>query len=180
MKHRYFNILFSLIVLSIFSLIDLGEPYTYIGISIGMLFMLFFPFVDSAWQKPDLSLNKVTFSVYLVFLLILILVVFNLQKWQLIVSSLLFAALPEEWFFRSYLLLRINQLLNKPWLANILTSIVFSLLHLPTQGWFGLSVFFPSLVFGWFYQKTNNLLLVIGLHALSNAAFYIYLKDLMN
>jgi len=174
MKHNYFNILFSLFILSLFSLFSVEGLFAYIGI----LLMLFLPFLDSEWQIQDLSLSKISISVCLVFILILILLVLNLEKWQLIISSLLLAALPEEWFFRGYLLVRIKQILKSPWQANALTSLAFSLLHLPTQGWLGISVFFPSLVFGWFYQKTNNLLLVIGIHALSNTLFFVYLKKI--
>jgi len=156
-------------------LLNALATYTYIGI----LFMLFFPFIDSKWQKPELSLNKITFSVQIVFILVLITFLLNPEKWQLIVSSLLFAALPEEWFFRGYLLVRINQVIKNPLHTNILTSIIFSLLHLPTQGLFGISVFFPSLVFGWLYLKTNNIFLVISVHALSNILFFLYFKNVM-
>jgi len=175
MEHNYFYILFSLLILSIFSLFEVEGPYTYTIV----LLMLFFPFVDSKWKKPDLSLRKISISVCLVYILIIILLVLNLEKWQLIISSLLLAALPEEWFFRGYFLVRIKQILKSSWQANTLTSLAFSLLHLPTQGWFGLSVFFPSLLFGWLYLKTNNLFLVIGIHALSNTIFLLYLNNLI-
>jgi membrane protease YdiL (CAAX protease family) len=175
MKYNYFTLLLAVTALTIFSFLNTAPPYAYIGI----LLMLFFPFFDSAWQKPELSLSKISASVGLVCICLFMLLILKPESWPLIISSLLFAALPEEWFFRGYLMVRIKQILNSPWQANILTSIIFSLFHLPTQGWFGLSVFLPSLVFGWLYQKTNNMVLIIGVHALSNILFIIYLTDLL-
>jgi len=130
----------------------------------------------------------------------IILITLNPDYTVAAISTLLLTALPEEWFFRAYFMTRLENYImesfcrkdtppstqffnhfhrNYPGLsANILTSTLFALLHTPTQGWFGLTVFFPSLFYGWVYQKTKNLLLVILLHALSNIVFFIYLSDL--
>jgi len=134
------------------------------------------------------------------FLTSIMLIALNSDYTQAAISTLLLTALPEEWFFRAYFMTRLeryivqgffskNATASSPFLndlhkkysglsANILTSSLFALLHTPTQGWFGLTIFFPSLFYGWVYQKTRNLLLVILLHALSNIVFFIYLSDL--
>ena len=118
----------------------------------------------------------------------LALIWFNPQHISTAAMILLFTALPEEWFFRAYVLTRVEQLLADPsptsphktlWLANITTSIFFTLIHLPTQGITGLLVLLPSLLFGWLYQVYRNILLVIFLHALSNLIFIIYIRDML-
>ena len=93
--------------------------------------------------------------------------------------SLLLIAFPEEWFFRAYFMVRITNNGLRAYQSNILTSLLFTSLHIPTQGWWGISVFFPSLVYGYTYQKTHDLILLILLHALSNILFAIYLKDIL-
>lgn len=172
--------------------------------------MLFLPLLDKSWALPALSINKPKLISWGVLTLSgLALITLYPDKAIAAVSTLVFAAVPEEWFFRAYFL---HQLQNTPskllgfvphpnrqdyvgWgeqsdaqqiikerftffssnlFANILTSGLFALLHTPTQGWFGLLVFFPSLIYGWFYQRTKDLVLVILLHALSNIAFFIF------
>jgi len=40
----------------------------------------------------------------------------------------------------------------------------------------GLSVLGPSLVYGWLYQRTRDLPLIVLLHALSNLVFVMFLS----
>lgn len=56
--------------------------------------------------------------------------------------------------------------------ANVLTSLLFAGMHLLNQPpvW-ALLVFFPSLVFGYFKDRHNNLLAPILLHGFYNAGF---------
>ena len=86
----------------------------------------------------------------------------------------LVAALPEEWFFRAYL----QKCLGNNVAAVLLVSLMFSLMHYIThrsvETWL---VFIPSIFFGWIYKKTDDLILVVILHALSNLVFYIYLES---
>jgi len=153
-------------------------------------------------EKKWLNPHTKPFLLASLFITGLIIITVNPDYRWFALTSLLLTALPEEWFFRAYFMTRIegffrqdtppasqvfNALLFKdvhkkyPNLsANILTSSLFALLHTPTQGWFGLMVFFPSLFYGWAYQKTRNLLLVILLHALSNIVFVIYISDLIH
>ena len=88
---------------------------------------------------------------------------------SLFVSTLFFAALPEEWFFRGYFMPRIGS----GWPANLLASLLFALLHGVTHDWITATlVFWPSLFYGWLYQRTHDLPLLVLAHALSNQ-FYM-------
>lgn len=59
--------------------------------------------------------------------------------------------------------------------ANVLTSLVFAGMHLFSQDlvWACL-IFFPSLVFGYFYDRYGRLLPSIVLHAFYNSGFFIF------
>lgn len=162
--------------------------------------IIWFPYTHSL-HKSSLNIRHKlihprTISYSVIFSIILFLIVLHPNFINTIILTLLFTALPEEWFFRGYLLKNINELLcrftptthslhktafynNFSLSSNIITSILFSLLHVPTQGIFGLSTFLPSLMFGLVYQKTHDLALVIILHTLSNTLFYIYIVDLI-
>lgn len=89
-------------------------------------------------------------------------------------ATLLTAALPEEWFFRAYFLTSIGTGLP----ANALTSLIFSLIHgLGRDALTGILVFLPSLFYGWLYQRTRDLPLLVLVHALSNLVFVMFLAD---
>ena len=91
-------------------------------------------------------------------------------------TTLLLAALPEEWFFRAYFMTRLGGDLR----ANLVTSVVFSLLHGLTWGWVtALLVFIPSLFYGWLYQKTRDLVLLVIVHTLSNLVYVMFLRELL-
>ncbi len=60
-------------------------------------------------------------------------------------------------------------------LANVLTSILFAAMHLINQApLFAASVFFPSLIFGWAWERHQTLLSPMLLHVFYNAGF-VYL-----
>lgn len=149
--------------------------------------MLFLPFLDRAWQMSGLKIRGFRVTVWLLLLLTgLMITGFNPDYSTAALYALCFAALPEEWFFRGYFMGRVEQFISRQgdnsWLnpaikANILTSLFFTLLHLPIQGSSGLLVFIPSLFYGWLYQKYRDIMLVILLHALSNIIFVIYLRE---
>lgn len=151
--------------------------------------MLFLPLLDKTWSLPEISFNKTKLISWgLITASGLLLVAINPHYATAAVSTLVFSALPEEWFFRAYLMTQLAAILwvyrayipiSPMHMANISTSIFFALLHLPTQGWFGLSVFFPALFFGWVYQKSNDIVLLILIHALSNIIFFMYIENLI-
>lgn len=155
--------------------------------------MLFLPLLDKNWVFPKLRTTPLNLKNWgLVTTAILILLATNLSHILPAMNTMLLAALPEEWFFRAYFLQQLTKVkmswvflkhkqINQPFhpfLSNILTSTFFSLLHIPTQGWFALSIILPSLFYGWVYQKTQDLLLIILLHTLSNIIFFIYISQI--
>lgn len=58
--------------------------------------------------------------------------------------------------------------------ANILTSFVFTLIHVVRRaGVLSVAVFIPSLVFGHFRERYGNLYVPIALHIFYNAGFVL-------
>lgn len=164
--------------------------------------MLFLPLLDRQWllSKTSYYPDKRLFRSLALLSGTILLVIYPDYLWP-VINNILLSALPEEWFFRAYLMLQIEKMLINsdtflskdkkalskkikfsPYLAsphtssNIITSLLFSLLHTPSQGWIGLSIFFPSLLFGWLYQKHHDLFLIIVIHALSNEIFFVFLQ----
>jgi membrane protease YdiL (CAAX protease family) len=94
-----------------------------------------------------------------------------------ILIQLLLVALPEEFFYRGYLQKRLEEIYPKRWsfgpfhlsVSNLTTSALFALAHFvvgfdPRR----LSVFFPSLMFGWLRDRTGGLAAPIVYHAACN------------
>lgn len=141
--------------------------------------MLFFPLLDRHWRLPDFPHHPQNIAAWLGLLLAtLALLWWQPRHIEYALTTLLTAALPEEWFFRAYFLRRIEEAHCKHlWCANIVTSLVFCGLHGLTRGWgVGLSVFVPSLFYGWLYQRTRDVPLLVLVHALSNLLFVIFLS----
>lgn len=93
----------------------------------------------------------------------------------LLLSVTLIAALPalfEELFFRGGLQGFLTRWVKKPWVAILLTSIIFSAIHL---SWYG---FFPrvmlGVVLGVVYYATGNLWYCILMHFVNNAVAVVY------
>lgn len=78
------------------------------------------------------------------------------------------ASLPEEFFFRGFL----QDLTGRNYKAVLLVSLLFSIAHLPKavflNDWISLLSFFPSIVMGWLYMKTDNILPGTLFHLLAN------------
>ncbi len=139
--------------------------------------LLFLPFFDTKWRPPTLPRQRNNLLVWAGLLLLGAAIV----AWQprylgAALTALLVAALPEEWFFRAYFMDR----LGKGWGANVLTSLLFALLHGLTRGWLtALLVLAPSLIYGWLYQRTRDLPLLALLHALSNLIYLVFLAKIL-
>ncbi len=87
-------------------------------------------------------------------------------------STLVTAALPEEWFFRAYFMTRVGS--GFP--ANLIASVLFCILHGLARGWpIAALVFVPSLFYGWLYQRTRDVPLLVLVHALSNIVFMMFI-----
>lgn len=151
---------------------DTGSKYLFV-------LLLFIPFLDLHWSLPRLIL-KTRRDLILVFACLLIaglLLILDPDYIIYFVTGTIFTALPEEWFFRGYLLRRAGMGFR----GNIIVSLGFSILHGISQNIItAFLVFLPSLGYGWVYQKTNNIYLVILLHSISNLIFLLYLREWLN
>lgn len=147
-----------------------GQAYVLTGL------MLFLPLLDRRWKVPAVDARAINVVIWTV----LVITMGGLLAWQprylnFAVSTLLFAALPEEWFFRAYFMTR----LGTGWRANVMTSLLFALLHgLVWGAETAVLVLAPSLLFGWLYQRSRDLVLLVLVHALSNLIFILFLADL--
>jgi membrane protease YdiL (CAAX protease family) len=76
----------------------------------------------------------------------------------LIIYQLFSISFPEEFFFRGFL----QDSLGRNYKSVLLISLLFALAHVPRafflNDWISLLSFFPSLVMGWLYMKTDNIL----------------------
>ena len=121
------------------------------------IFILLSPllFVSLRWRDPWI----------ITFLLIPLLIPLGFSSRELL--KLTFSAFSEELFFRAYLMQRFS---------NLWTSFMFALAHLALyKNPSSLLTFFPSLVFGYAYAKTQSLWLVSFLHLLSNVFYWRFL-----
>lgn len=142
--------------------------------------LLLCPLLDRHWQLPLILHSSQNYTRWLAFLLTAIaLLLWQPQFLEYALSTLLTAAIPEEWFFRAYFMSRIEKTRwGHSWKANIITSILFCGLHTLTRGWpVGLSVLGPSLFYGWLYQQTRDFPLLVLVHALSNLIFVMFLNQ---
>jgi len=139
--------------------------------------MLFGPLCDPHWEHPPWR-NRGTpwwWSAALGMGAVAIVVVRGTNA-DFALSSVFTVALPEEWFFRGYFMERIG----RGWKANAVASLVFAILHGITRGpEIAFKVFAPSLLFGWLYQRTRYLPLVIMVHGVSNLVYHVYLARLL-
>ena len=137
--------------------------------------MLFLPLLDRGWKLPALPTRRGNLIAWSgLALAIAGLLVWQPQSLPYAVSALFLAALPEEWFFRAYFMTRLGQGRS----SNLIASLLFSLLHGLTRDWAtSLLVFVPSLAYGWLYQRTRDLPLLVMVHALSNLVYAVFLAE---
>lgn len=131
-----------------------------------LVLLLLLPLADRRWKPPPLPRRMGQFVVWgaLAATIAVMALLFPHQRVYAI-ETLVFAALPEEWFFRGYLLER----LGSNWRANLIASVVFAVLHGLSRSWANAAlVFAPSLFFGWLYLRGRDLPLVVLVHALGN------------
>lgn len=95
----------------------------------------------------------------------------------LVLVNLLVVAVPEEVFYRGFLGSRMDQLFVPTWnflgarigVGLVITSALFALGHYLVEFQPGrLTVFFPSLLFGWLRSRTGGVGAASVVHALSN------------
>jgi membrane protease YdiL (CAAX protease family) len=99
-------------------------------------------------------------------------------KALVVISAVVLAPLAEEIFCRGLLQSMIRRYTRRPWLAILLTSLTFSLLHLQTTAidgrdianWQPMGALFAlSVVLGYNYERSGRLYAPILIHALFNA-----------
>lgn len=139
--------------------------------------MLFLPLLDRGWKLPSLRSHRNNLIVVVgVAFVIGGLLAWQPSFWKYTATTLLLAALPEEWFFRAYFMTR----LGTGWRANLITALLFSVLHGLTRSWTtALLVLLPSLFYGWLYQRSRDLTLLVLVHALSNLFFVLFLERII-
>ena len=90
-----------------------------------------------------------------------------------ILFQLLSVAFPEEFFFRGFLQDSAGRNLK----SVLAVSLLFAAAHLPGAvflgEWISLLSFFPSLVMGWLYMKTSNIVPGTIFHLLANLVYKI-------
>ena len=102
--------------------------------------------------------------------------------------QLIVVALPEELFFRGFLLEMLERrfppkrriLGGGVGLALVISAAMFALIHLPKEGYDPrqLATFFPGLLFGWMRSSTRSILASTVTHAGSN--ILVHLLDLVS
>ncbi len=135
--------------------------------------MLFLPLLDRGWRIPALPRSRSHHLVWAgLFVSGIALLVWRPSVAPFAAATLLMAAFPEELFFRAYFMTRLGKGLR----SNIIASLLFCLMHGLTRGWTAAAlVFVPSLFFGWLYQRTQDLPLLVLVHALSNIVHALFL-----
>ncbi len=95
-----------------------------------------------------------------------------------IVSFMFVAALFEELLFRGIIQNVLFLTLEHQWLAIILTAFLFVAFHIQyyRKPWMLLNITVPSLVLGWSYFYTDNLLVPLFIHFVNNVGITILFK----
>ena len=152
--------------------------FTYLPILL-VAYILFMPLVDIYWKGVK-WLSAISTRAILLWVSCILCIAFlaelDSQRWLFVLTTLVFAALPEEWFYRGYLQTKFGNNYS----AIILVSVFFSMAHVFSISWIaGVLVFIPSLIFGYIYKKSQDLIFVVLLHTLSNLAYKLYIFDLI-
>ncbi|MBI5633571.1 MAG: CPBP family intramembrane metalloprotease [Nitrospirae bacterium] len=143
------------------------------------LFLLTVPYLMAGSINMKLKMRDIYFGVSVS---ALVLLPFWLNVWltgsrpqpvplQIMAFQLFGISLPEEAYFRGFL----QECLGNNLRGVFLTSILFAIMHLPQLvfygDWYSLMTFFPSLVMGFIYMKTSNILPSVIFHFAANILF---------
>lgn len=90
----------------------------------------------------------------------------NSPLWQNLLGAVVIAPITEEFLVRG-LWLRGYTRHYKPWVALVLSSVVFGVLHMNLPQFIGATM--AGLLLGWAYLKTNSILLPMLIHAVHNS-----------
>ncbi len=165
---------FSVLILSFF--LYSMKPATNIFYSSLPILMLIFPRIAGYKVKLRFSIKDLLLGIIMsVVILLPYYIVFegNIKTISAyyVILQLLSVSLPEEFFFRGFL----QDSTGRNFRAVLLVSLLFSIAHLPKAifigEWMSLLSFFPSIVMGWLYMKTNNILPGTIFHLLANLVY---------
>ena len=165
-----------LFILFLSFILYLTKPANTLYYSSLPLLMLMFPLVAGYRVKISFSLKDIVAGLVVSFIILLPYYLFfggSLKTISIyfVTFQLLGVAFPEEFFFRGFL----QDSIGKNFRAVFLSSLFFSLAHLPKAifmgEWISLLSFFPSLIMGWLYMKTNNILPGVIFHFLANLIY---------
>jgi len=164
----------SLLILS--SFLHAMKPSNHLLYSSLPLLMLIFPIAVGYGVRMNFSLKDVSLGcIASAIVLLPYYLLFGGHGTTITVYMILFQMLsvsfPEEFFFRGFL----QDSMGKNFKAVFFVSLLFSLAHLPRaiflHDWISLLSFFPSLIMGWLYMKTKNILPGTIFHFLANLAY---------
>jgi membrane protease YdiL (CAAX protease family) len=98
----------------------------------------------------------------------------RLLQLGIVISAVVVAPLAEEMFFRGGIQTILRYATNLPWIAVLITSLFFALMH---EGWTRGPIFFLGICLGYIYERTGNLWTCIILHSLFNcSAIFLFWK----
>lgn len=139
--------------------------------------MVMFPILVGHRVKLKFSVQDLFFGIGVSFVLLLpyyLILGGAIKKISVyfIIFQLFSIAFPEEFFFRGF----IQDSIGRNYKAVVFVSLLFTLAHVPRafflSDWISLLSFFPSLVMGWLYMKTENVLPGILFHFFANFVYY--------
>jgi membrane protease YdiL (CAAX protease family) len=165
-------------VLTLSFLLYAAKPVNSVYYSSLPVLMVMFPIIAGYRVKLRISIKDIVIGITVS--LIVLLPYFILSGGHLkaatgyyILFQLLSVAFPEEFFFRGFL----QDSTGRNFKAVLMVSLLFAAAHLPRAIFFGewisLLSFFPSLVMGWLYMKTNNIVPGTIFHLLANLVYKI-------
>lgn len=170
-----FRAILAYILIFIFNFLSFFKPLDFFYYLIPFL-LVFLPIVNRARINFSFSGSHfitglgVSLAILLPYALIEIYTgkAFDAPTIRFIAIQLLGVAIPEEIFFRGYL----QHTIGNNYKGILITSLLFSLAHLPvffiSNDIYPLLTFFPSIIIGFLYMKTVNIMPCIMFHFLSN------------
>lgn len=96
------------------------------------------------------------------------------QKWYGFISIAITAPIIEEILFRQIIIDEIGRRSERPWLAIIVSALLFGLIHFnPAQSFFA---FAAGILFGWLYVTTKSIVPSIIGHIINNTIGFIEMR----
>lgn len=90
--------------------------------------------------------------------------------WLLVIAFCIAAPVTEEFFVRGFLYRGWSESFLRPWGAIVLSSLVWTLMHMQYDWFFLGEVFSIGLLLGYLRYRTNSTWLTIAIHGLNNLA----------